>query len=45
LPVLVASEEELSAHLAVLDDLDKAVKGTSVWRIETVIAVEVAAGS
>ena len=45
LPVLVASEEELSAHLAVLDDLDKAVKGTSVWRIETVIAVEVPAGS
>jgi len=36
LPVLWASEEELSAHLAVLDDLDKAVKGTSVWRIETV---------
>jgi len=45
LPVLVASEEELSAHLAVLDDLDKAVKGTSVWRIETVIAVGVPAGS
>src|SRR6195952_1997706 len=43
LPVLVASEEELSAHVAVLDDLDKAVKGTSVWRIETVIAVEVMA--
>src|SRR6201996_5971982 len=37
LPVLVASAEELSAHLAVLDDLDKAIKGTSVWRIETVV--------
>ncbi|CAH2770784.1 MAG: DNA polymerase III epsilon subunit (EC [uncultured Caballeronia sp.] len=45
LPVLVASEEELSAHLAVLDDLDKAVKGTSVWRIETVIVAEAPAGS
>jgi DNA polymerase-3 subunit epsilon len=45
LPVLVASAEELSAHLAVLDDLDKAVKGTSVWRIETVIAVEMPAAS
>jgi DNA polymerase-3 subunit epsilon len=43
LPVLLASEEELSAHLAALDDLDKAVKGTSVWRIETVMDVEVAA--
>lgn len=38
LPVLVASAEELSAHLAVLDELDKAVKGTSVWRIEAVEA-------
>jgi DNA polymerase-3 subunit epsilon len=45
LPVLVASAEELSAHLAVLDDLDKAVKGTSVWRIETVIAAEAPAAS
>ncbi|WP_086382074.1 DNA polymerase III subunit epsilon [Caballeronia sordidicola] len=43
LPVLLASEEELSAHLAALDDLDKAVKGTSVWRIETVVGVEVSA--
>jgi DNA polymerase-3 subunit epsilon len=40
LPVLVASAEELSAHLAALDDLDKAVKGTSVWRIEVVEAVD-----
>ena len=35
--VLAASAEELSAHDAVLDDLDKAVKGTSVWRIEPVV--------
>jgi DNA polymerase III subunit epsilon len=34
LPVLAASEDELSAHQAVLDDLDKALKGTSVWRRE-----------
>jgi DNA polymerase III subunit epsilon len=40
LPVLVASAEELSAHLAALDDLDKAVKGTSVWRIEVVEVVD-----
>jgi DNA polymerase-3 subunit epsilon len=45
LPVLVASAEELSAHLAVLDDLDKAVKGTSVWRVETVVVAEVPATS
>jgi DNA polymerase-3 subunit epsilon len=32
LPVIAASEDELAAHQAVLDDLDKAVKGTSVWR-------------
>src|ERR1700733_7264097 len=36
LPANVASEEELSAPLAVLDALDRAVKGTSVWRIEAV---------
>jgi DNA polymerase III subunit epsilon len=34
LPVLAASDDELSAHQAVLDDLDKALKGTSVWRRE-----------
>src|SRR5579863_3579103 len=34
LPVLAATEEELTAHQAVLDDLDKALKGTSVWRRE-----------
>jgi DNA polymerase-3 subunit epsilon len=34
LPVLSATEDELSEHRAALDDLDKAVKGTSVWRCE-----------
>ncbi|MEX3606086.1 MAG: DNA polymerase III subunit epsilon [Burkholderia sp.] len=34
LPVLVASEEELAVHQAQLDDLDKSVKGTCVWRKE-----------
>jgi DNA polymerase III subunit epsilon len=34
LPVIVASEEERAAHEAVLTDLDKAIKGTSVWRFE-----------
>jgi DNA polymerase III subunit epsilon len=37
LTVLVASAEELTEHAAVLDQLDKAVKGTSVWRLETVV--------
>lgn len=32
LPVLQASEEERGAHEAVLNDLDKSVKGTCVWR-------------
>lgn len=36
LPVLVADDEELEAHRAVLDDLDKAIKGTNVWRRESV---------
>ena len=36
LPVLAADEEELQAHEAVLNDLDKAMKGTSVWRREPV---------
>ena len=36
LPVMVASEEEIAAHQAVLDGLDKAVKGTSVWRLQPV---------
>jgi DNA polymerase III subunit epsilon len=34
LPVLAASEEEMVAHQAVLDDIDKSIKGTSVWRRE-----------
>lgn len=32
LPVIAATDEEVAAHDAVLDGLDKAVKGTSVWR-------------
>ena len=32
--VLAASDEELVAHQALLDGLDKAIKGTSVWRLE-----------
>jgi DNA polymerase III subunit epsilon len=43
LAVIVASPEELSAHLAFLDDLDRAVKGTSVWRIEPEVEVAQAA--
>jgi DNA polymerase III subunit epsilon len=42
LPVLTASEEERGAHEAVLNDLDKAVKGTCVWR--QVAADEATAG-
>ncbi len=34
LPVLAADESELQAHDALLNDLDKAIKGTSVWRRE-----------
>ncbi|SAL05350.1 DNA polymerase III subunit epsilon [Caballeronia calidae] len=34
LPVILASAEELVAHEAVLTGLDKALKGTSVWRTE-----------
>ena len=34
LPVLAADADELSAHQAVLDGIDKAIKGTSVWRRE-----------
>jgi DNA polymerase-3 subunit epsilon len=32
LPVLAAHDDELAAHQAVLDDIEKATKGTSVWR-------------
>ncbi|CCD36249.1 DNA polymerase III epsilon subunit [Candidatus Paraburkholderia kirkii UZHbot1] len=38
LPVITASVDELSAHEAVLNDLDKALKGTSVWRTEPATA-------
>ncbi len=34
LPVPTASAEELAAHQAVLDDIEKATKGSSVWRRE-----------
>ncbi|MEX3947000.1 DNA polymerase III subunit epsilon [Paraburkholderia sp. EG287A] len=34
LPVIMASDEEIAEHNAVLDGLDKAIKGTSVWRTE-----------
>jgi DNA polymerase-3 subunit epsilon len=40
LPVLFASDEELTAHQSVLDGLDKAVKGTSVWRLEPAAPVD-----
>jgi DNA polymerase-3 subunit epsilon len=43
LPVIVANDDELAAHLAVLDDLDKAIKGTSVWRFEPAPVVEAVA--
>ncbi|CAN7272994.1 DNA polymerase III subunit epsilon [Trinickia sp. LjRoot230] len=34
LAVVAASADELAAHQAVLDDIEKASKGTSVWRRE-----------
>ncbi len=43
LPVIAASADELGAHEAVLDGLDKAVKGTSVWRTQPMPAEEIAA--
>ncbi|QGZ61874.1 DNA polymerase III subunit epsilon [Paraburkholderia acidisoli] len=43
LPVILANDDELAAHSAVLDGLDKAVKGTSVWRTEPVAAEAIAA--
>ncbi|APR36516.1 DNA polymerase III subunit epsilon [Paraburkholderia sp. SOS3] len=42
LPVLAATDEELAAHEAVLNDLDKALKGVSVWRIEPTPPVDAA---
>ncbi|WP_322056540.1 DNA polymerase III subunit epsilon [Paraburkholderia sp. J63] len=43
LPVIAASEEELMAHEALLDDLDKSMKGTSVWRTQPASVEENAA--
>ncbi|MFM0594461.1 MULTISPECIES: DNA polymerase III subunit epsilon [Paraburkholderia] len=40
LVVVAASDDELAAHQAVLDGLDKAVKGTSVWRLEPTPAAD-----
>ncbi|EEA02344.1 DNA polymerase III, epsilon subunit [Burkholderia sp. H160] len=40
LVVVAASDDESAAHEAVLDDLDKAVKGTSVWRLEPAPAAD-----
>ncbi|MCC8403717.1 DNA polymerase III subunit epsilon [Paraburkholderia sp. MMS20-SJTN17] len=40
LVVLAATDDESAAHEAVLNDLDKAVKGTSVWRLEAVPAAD-----
>ncbi|MGA7782076.1 MAG: DNA polymerase III subunit epsilon [Paraburkholderia sp.] len=40
LPVIVASDEEIAAHQSVLDGLDKAVKGTSVWRLQPVATTD-----
>ena len=34
--VIAASDDEVAAHQSVLDGLDKAVKGTSVWRLQPV---------
>jgi DNA polymerase-3 subunit epsilon len=34
LVVLTATDDELAEHEALLDGLDKAVKGTSVWRTQ-----------
>ncbi|MFM0007166.1 DNA polymerase III subunit epsilon [Paraburkholderia dipogonis] len=40
LVVIAASDDELAAHRAVLDGLDKAIKGTSVWRLEPAPAAD-----
>jgi DNA polymerase-3 subunit epsilon len=42
LVVLAASDEELAEHQSVLDGLDKAVKGTSIWRLEPAPAADTA---
>ncbi|MFT4064223.1 DNA polymerase III subunit epsilon [Paraburkholderia sp.] len=38
--VIAASDDEIAAHEAVLDDLDKAVKGASMWRFEPAPAAD-----
>lgn len=43
LPVIMASDEEMAEHNAVLDGLDKAIKGTSVWRTEPAAAEAISA--
>jgi DNA polymerase-3 subunit epsilon len=43
LVVVAASDDEVAEHQAVLDGLDKAVKGTSVWRLEPAPAAAAAA--
>src|SRR6201991_1997327 len=45
LPVLAATDDELAAHEAVLNDLDKALKGVSVWRIEPAPPVDAVAAN
>ncbi|MEX3852559.1 DNA polymerase III subunit epsilon [Paraburkholderia sp. BR10923] len=40
LVVIAASDDERAAHEAVLDDLDKAIKGASVWRLEPAPATD-----
>ncbi|MGF6921937.1 DNA polymerase III subunit epsilon [Paraburkholderia sp. 40] len=40
LVVIAASDDESTAHEAVLDDLDKALKGASVWRLEPAPATD-----
>ncbi|WP_321783181.1 DNA polymerase III subunit epsilon [Paraburkholderia sp. J94] len=37
LPVIAASADEMSEHDALLDGLDKQIKGTSVWRTQPVV--------
>ena len=34
------ADDEVAAHQAVLDGLDKAIKGTSVWRLEPAPAAD-----
>jgi len=43
LPVIAATADEVAAHDAVLDGLDKAIKGTSVWRLQPVAEVAASA--